>query len=257
LFEEAIEYLADAFEHDASVLALFDSDYTFLNGSLAAYYQIPGVTGERWRRVDGVKQYGRGGVLGFGATLAKQSGASRTSPILRGNWVAEVLLGDKLPRPPKEVPRLPEDEAAETLTVRQLVERHSSDPRCATCHRRIDGYGFALEGYDAIGRARTQDLAGRTIETSAIVFDGTHVDGAEGLRQYLLNQKREVVVGQFCRKLLGYALGRSVLLSDKPLLGEMQHQLAQHEYHVSAAVDTILRSRQFREIRGQDAVDED
>src|SRR5207244_6528749 len=122
--------------------------------ALAEHYGIPGVTGPEWRRVDGVKEYGRGGVLGMGATLAKQSGASRTSPILRGDWVAEVLLGDKIPRPPKNVPRLPEEEGAENLTVRELTQKHSADPLCSGCHKRFDGYGYALGGYYAIGRAR-------------------------------------------------------------------------------------------------------
>jgi hypothetical protein len=257
MFEEVVRYFTDVFQSDDSILTLFDSDHTFLNETLARHYGIPNVEGADWRRVDGVKKFGRGGVLGLGATLAKQSGASRTSPILRGNWVAEVLLGDKLPRPPKDVPRLPEDEATETLTVRQLVEKHSTDSRCASCHRRIDGYGFALEGYDAIGRARTKDLAGRPIDTKAILFDNTTVEGADGLRAYLLTRKRDVVVSQFCRKLLGYSLGRGVLLSDKPLLAEMERQLREHDYRFSAAVETIVRSRQFREIRGQDMRDED
>ena len=225
MYEEAIRFFTDLFQNDESVLSIFDADYTFLNGALAEHYGIPGVTGAEWRRVDGVKRYGRGGVLGFGATLAKQSGASRTSPILRGNWVAEVLLGDRLPRPPKDVPRLPEDEAADTLTVRQLVERHSNDPRCSVCHVRIDGYGFALEGYDAIGRSRSKDLGGRPIETRTEVFDGSTVEDAQGLRDYLLTKKRNIVLGQFNRKLLGYSLGRGVMLSDRPLLAEMQHQL--------------------------------
>ncbi len=256
MFEEVIQYLTDFAQHDGSILTLFDSDHSFLNESLAKYYGVPDVSGATWRRVDGVKKLGRGGVLGFGATLAKQSGASRTSPILRGNWVAEVLLGDKLPRPPKDVPRLPEDEATETLTVRQLVEKHSSDPRCASCHQRIDGFGFALEGYDAIGRVRTKDLADRPIDARSQVFDGTAVNGASGLREYLLTKKRDVVVQQFCRKLLGYALGRSVILSDKPLLAEMQNALRANDYRISVAVDAIVRSRQFREIRGADLADE-
>jgi hypothetical protein len=169
--------------------------------------------------------------------------------------VAEVLLGDKLPRPPKDVPRLPEDEADESLTVRQLTERHSNDPRCAGCHRRIDGYGFALEAYDAIGRARVKDLGDRLIQTQATLPDGTMVDGAGELREYLLTAKREVVLGQFCRKLLGYALGRSVVLSDRPLLKEMRRRLERDNYRFRSAVETIVRSKQFREIRGKDMVD--
>lgn len=257
MYEEAIQFFTDAFQNDASVLTFFDANHTFLNQALAEHYGIIGVTGDNWRRVDGVKALGRGGVLGFGATLAKQSGASRTSPILRGNWVAEVLLGDKLPRPPKDVPQLPEDESAETLTVRELTQKHSSDPRCAGCHVRIDGYGFALEGFDAIGRQRTRDLADRPVDTRAEVFDGTTVDGAIELREYLLTRKRDVVVNQFCRKLLGYALGRAVMLSDKPLLGEMQAQLQKQDYRFSAALDTIIRSKQFREIRGNEMSNED
>jgi hypothetical protein len=257
MYEESILFFTDVFKSDASVLSIFDTDHTFVNERLAKHYGIPGVIGENWRRVDGVKKFGRGGILGLGTTLAKQSGASRTSPILRGNWVAEVILGDKLPRPPKDVPRLPEDEATESLTVRQLTEKHTSDPRCSGCHVHIDGYGYALEAYDAIGRARTHDLAGRPIDTHAKLFDGTQVEGADALIDYLVTRKRDVVVRQFCRKLLGYALGRGVQLSDKPLLTAMQQKLRDHDYRFSIAVETIVRSKQFREIRGKEMASED
>ena len=186
------------------------------------------------------------------ATLSKQSGASRTSPILRGNWISEVLLGEKLPKPPKGVPPLPEDEATETLTVRQLVEKHTSDPRCANCHARIEGYGFALETFDAIGRARTADLGGRPIETQAKLFDGTEVKDWKDLKEYLLSERRNAVLEQFCRKLLGYALGRSVMLSDRPLITEMRRSLEANDFRFSSAVVTVVNSKQFREIRGQD-----
>ena len=257
MYEEAIRFFTDAFQNDASVLTLFDANYTFLNQALAEHYGIPGVTGSDWRRVENVKQYGRGGVLGMGATLAKQSGASRTSPILRGDWVAEVLLGDKIPRPPKDVPRLPEEEATEKLTVRQLTMKHSTDPLCAGCHKRFDGYGYALEGYDAIGRARTRDLGDRPIDARAKVLDGTTLDGADGLRHYLLTTKRDFLVRQFCRKLVGYALGRAVMLSDKPLLAEMETQLRKHDYRFTVALETIVRSKQFREIRGKEVANEE
>ncbi len=254
MYEEAIRFFTDLFQSDASVLSIFNADHALVNESLAKHYDIPGVSGSEWRRVDGVGKYGRGGILGLSAILAKQSGASRTSPTLRGNWVSEVLLGEKLPRPPKDVPRLPEDETAtEGLTVRQLVEKHSSDARCAKCHVRIDPMGFALEGFDPIGRRREKDLANRPIEVRAKLADGTQFEGLEGLRDYLLNARRDAVLRQFCRKLLGYALGRSVRLSDEPLLKEMQQRLEKHEYRFSIAVDTIVRSRQFREIRGKDS----
>ncbi|PYJ00223.1 MAG: hypothetical protein DME25_21230, partial [Verrucomicrobia bacterium] len=245
------------FQRDGSVLDILKADYTFLNEDLARHYGIPDVKGADWRRVDGVKTSSRGGILGQATTLAKQSGASRTSPILRGNWVAEVLLGEKLPRPPKDVPRLPEDEATETLTVRQLTEKHSTDPKCYGCHRRIDPYGYALEGFDAIGRRRERDLGGRPIDTRAQVMDGSKLDGLDGLRDYLLTKRRDAFLKQFCRKLLGYSLGRGVLLSDRPLISEMRVQLESHDYHISAAIETIVRSRQFREIRGNEMASEE
>ena len=252
MFQEAALFFTDLFQNDGSVLSIFDADHTFVNDALAKLYGIPGVTGAEWRRVTGVKKYARGSVLTMAATLAKQSGASRTSPILRGNWVSEVLLGEKLPRPPKGVPPLPGDEASEELTVRELVEKHTSDPSCANCHARIDGYGFALERFDAIGRARKTDMGGRKIETQSRLFDGTKVDGADDLRDYLLNVKRDALLQQFCRKLLGYSLGRTVQLSDRKLITEMRRALDQNDFKFSAAVETIVLSKQFREIRGKE-----
>jgi hypothetical protein len=214
-----------------------------VNGALAEHYGIS-VHGESWERVDGLRAKGRGGILGFAATLAKQSGASRTSPILRGNWLSEVVLGEKLPRPPKGVPLLP-DEAPEGLTERQLIERHSSDATCARCHQRIDPFGFALEGFDAIGHARSAD-------TRATLPDGTKLEGLGGLRSYLLDRRRDEFLNQFCRKLLGYALGRGVQLSDKPLLESMLVQLKTHDDHVSTAIELIVASKQYREVRGKE-----
>jgi mono/diheme cytochrome c family protein len=257
MYEEAVRFFTDLFQRDGSVLEIWNADYLFVNEALARHYGIPGVTGGDWRRIDDARQYGRGGILGFAATLAKQSGASRTSPILRGNWISEALLGERLPRPPKDVPRLPEDETAtEGLTVRQLVEKHTSDPRCATCHAKIDPLGFSLEGFDAIGGRRDKDLSGRPIDTHAKVADGAAIDGLDGLREYLLTARRAVLLRQFCKKLLGYALGRGVQLSDSPLLSEIEQALEQNDYRFSAAVETIVRSRQFREIRGRDALGE-
>jgi hypothetical protein len=253
MYEESIRFFMDLFQRDGSVLDILDADYTFLNEPLAKHYGIPGVSGPEWRRVDGVKKFGRGGILAQATTLAKQSGASRTSPILRGNWISEALLGERLPRPPKDVPRLPDDETAtEGLTVRQLVEKHASDPKCAVCHQRIDPFGFSLERFDAIGRRRDKDLGDRPIDTRVKTLDGARFDGLDGLRSYLLTQRRDAFLRQFCRKLLGYALGRGIQLSDEPLLAEMQSQLRTKDYHFMAAVETIVRSRQFREIRGRE-----
>ena len=237
--EEVARFYIDLFQNNRSVLELVNADYTFLNKPLADHYGIP-FTGTDWQRVDGIKKYGRGGVLGFSATLAKHSGASRTSAILRGTWVSEVLLGEKVPNPPKGVPTLPE-EAPEGLSERQLIERHSTEPRCMACHKRIDPYGFALEGFDAIGRSRTAD-------TKTVLFDDAAVDGLAGLRDYMANQRRADFLRQFNRKLLGYALGRSAQLSDQPLIDKLTKT---EGAQVSQIIEQIVRSPQFREIRGK------
>jgi len=258
MYEESVRFFTDLFQNDGSVLDILDADYTFLNEELAKHYEIPGVSGAEWRRLDGVKQFKRGGILAQATTLATQSGASRTSPILRGNWISEVLLGERLPRPPKDVPRLPDDEAAtDGLTVRQLVERHTTDPKCSVCHQRIDALGFALEGYDAIGRRREKDLGDRPIDTLVTTMDQAKFDGLAGLRDYLLTARREAFLRQFCRKLLGYALGRGVQLSDEPLLAEMQERLKSSDDRIVAAVETIVLSRQFREIRSRETAYDD
>ena len=247
MYEESVRFLEDLFRRDGSILDLLNADHTFLNEPLAKHYGIAGVTGSEWRRVEGARAKGRGGILGLATTLAKQSGASRTSPILRGNWVSETLLGERLPKPPANVPDLPELVPA-GLTARQLIEKHSSVAACAKCHARIDPYGFALEQYDAIGRLRPQP-----VNTKTQLVDGKAIEGIAGLRGYLANDRREAFVRQFCKKFLGYALGREVSLSDEPLLKAMQARLAKENYRFSVAVEMIVTSEQFRSIRAVSA----
>jgi hypothetical protein len=237
--EEVTRFFIDLFQNNHGVLTLLDADHTFVNQNLANHYGLE-FRGEGWQRVTGMQARGRGGILGFSATLAKHAGASRTSAILRGTWLSEVVLGDKLPNPPQGVPVLP-DEAPAELTERQLIERHSSDARCSNCHRRIDPYGFALEGFDAIGRSRVAD-------TKTKLADGTEIEGVAGLREYLLTKRRDDFLQQFNRKLLGYALGRSVQLSDQPLI---QAMCQSSEQRVGDIVELIVRSPQFREVRGR------
>jgi len=236
--EEVTRFLTDLIQNNAPVTTLLTADHTFIDGPLAAHYGLPEEQSQ-WHRVEGLRKKGRGGILGFAATLSKQSGASRTSPILRGNWVSEVLLGERLPRPPKDVPILPE-EAPEGLTERQLIERHSSDERCSGCHKRIDPFGFALEAFDPIGRTRDRDCV-------TTLTDGTRIDGLSGLRDYLADTRRQDFLRQFNRKLLGYALGRSVQLSDKTLVDELTRS---PDARFGDLVEHIVLSSQFRKIRG-------
>jgi hypothetical protein len=254
MFEETVRFFDDMFQNDRSALGLIDADYTFLNELLAKHYGIPNVTGPEWRRVDGIKKYGRGGLLGMGSILAKQSGASRTSPTLRGNWLIETLLGERIPNPPANVPKLPEDESKdELLTVRQMVEKHARVAECAICHQRIDPFGMALESYDAIGRLRATDIAGHPVDCSTRLKDGTEINGMDGLRNYLLTKRKQDVLRNFSRKLVGYALGRSVTLSDEPLIDQMLADMEKNDYHVSAALLAITRSKQFRDHRALEA----
>lgn len=250
--EEVTQFFTAVFQQGAPVRDLLDADYAYLDPQLAEHYGIPGVTGAGFRRVDGVKAYARGGILGFAATLAVQSGASRTSPILRGNWVCEALLADKLPKPPKDVPKLPEDESSESLSIRELVERHSKDPSCARCHERMDAFGFALENFDAIGRFRVEDLGGHRIDSRARTLDGSEFEGIAGLRDYLLTKRRADFEAQFVRKLLGYALGRATQLSDQPLLEAIASRSDGGRLRISDVVEAIVLSPQFRMIRGRE-----
>ena len=163
----------------------------------------------------------------------------------------ETLLGEKLPRPPADVPQLPES-VPSGLTARQLIEKHSSVPECAKCHELIDPYGFALEQFDPIGRHRPD-----AVDTRTQLADGTRIEGLIGLREHLATERMDDVLEQFCRKLLGYALGREVALSDLLLIEEMQRQLKANDYRFSIAVETIVLSPQFRKIRGRLAKNQD
>jgi hypothetical protein len=244
--EEPIQFFGDMFHRNQSIMSILRSDHTFVNQKLAEFYNFSDTQSEDEWQMIGIRQQGRGGVLGMASVLASQSGVTNTSPILRGNWVAETLLGEKLPKPPKGVPPLPETLPA-GLTQRELIEQHSSDPACAKCHVRIDPYGFALEQFDAIGRMRNEP-----VNTKTNLTDGTSLEGLAGLQNYLYLERSDDFARQFCRKLLGYALGRATRLSDEPLLDDMVSALKREKYTFGAAVDCIVGSRQFREIRGRD-----
>jgi len=247
MYEETIRFFTDLFQNDRSILSILDADHTFVNDTLTAHYGLPvsKTANSEWRRIDGLRGNGRGGILAHAATLARQSGASRTSPILRGNWIVETLLGERLPRPPANVPVLPDDPAGPALNMREVTERHTRDPACAKCHKRIDPFGYALEQFDAIGRTRADK---RDVATT--LPDGKQIEGLAGLRDYLLTERRDQFVRTFCHKLLGFALGRPIQLSDEPLLKEMAAALEDNDHRFIVAVEKIVLSEQFREIRG-------
>jgi len=250
LAEEPVRFFEDLLMNDRPVADVIAADAVVINDVLARHYGIPGVTGPEWRRVEKVSAYGRGGFLGFGAVVAKQSAAARTSPIKRGAWLVQVL-GERLPKVPPGVPPLPETPPA-GLSVREITERHRQDPKCAGCHVRIDPYGMAMERFDAIGRLRPASEL-KPGDTKGTLRDGTEIDDIAGLRNYFAGPRREDLLRTLARKLTGYALGRAVMTSDRKLVDEVTKTMTSGG-RWSDALLVIVRSEQFRCIRPTSAV---
>ena len=221
----------------------FDADYTFLNERLADFYGIEGVDGGYFRRVS-LAGTERGGILTHGSILMVTSYPTRTSPVLRGKWVLENLLGAPPPPPPPDVPALADGAENSARGLRAALELHRANPACAVCHSRLDPLGFALENFDAVGMFRTED-DGVAIEASGALPDGTRVDGARGLRDVLLARRQEFVE-TLADKLLTYALGRGLESSDRPAVREIRRRVETQDYRFSALVAAIVDSVPFR-----------
>ncbi|MFO0816942.1 MAG: DUF1592 domain-containing protein [Pirellulales bacterium] len=250
LAEEPVRFFEDLLMNDRPVADVITADAVVINDVLAKHYGIPGVAGPHWRRVENVSEYGRGGFLGFGAVIAKQSAAARTSPIKRGAWLVQVL-GERLPKVPPDVPPLPETPPA-GLSVREITERHRQDPKCAGCHVRIDPYGMAMERFDAIGRLRPASEL-KPGDAKGTLRDGTEIDGIAGLRNYFANARREELLRTLARKLTGYALGRAVMTSDRKLIDEVTKSMVSGG-RWSDALLVIVQSEQFRCVRPEATV---
>jgi hypothetical protein len=250
LAEEPVRFFEDLLINDRPVVDVISADAVVINDVLARHYGIPGVAGADWRRVENVFSSGRGGFLGFGAVIAKQSAASRTSPIKRGAWLLQ-MLGERLPKVPPDVPPLPETPPA-GLSVREITERHRQDPKCAGCHDRIDPFGMALERFDAIGRMRPASEL-KPGDTRGTLLNGTVIEDMAGLRDYFAGPRREDVLRTLARKLTGYALGRAVITSDRKLIEEVTSTMVRGG-RWSDALLIIVRSEQFRCIRPAEEV---
>jgi hypothetical protein len=245
LAEEPVRFFEDLLVNDRPVADVIATDAVVVNDLLAKHYGIPGVTGPQWRRVEKVSAYDRGGLLGFGAVLAKQSASARTSPVKRGAWVVQ-MLGERLPKVPPDVPPLPETPPS-GLSVREITERHRKDPNCAGCHIRIDPFGMTLEQFDPLGRLRPAKELKRG-DAKATTHDGAEINGFAGLRNYLAGPRRKDLLQSLGQKLVGYSLGRSVQLSDRKLIEEVTKAMADGG-RWSDALLVIVRSEQFRSIR--------
>ncbi len=247
MFEEPVRLIQDAMAGNRPVLDLLYGKYTFVNPVLAKHYGIPDVTGDaqKWVRVDDATPYGRGGLLPMAVFLTQNSPGLRTSPVKRGNWVVQRVLGEAVPPPPPVVPELPHDEAVSELPVRALLAKHREVAMCAACHRKIDPFGLPFEAYGPVGNARTKDLAGRPVDTVAEYPDGSTRKGLDGLQSYIREKRQKDFVANVSRKLLAYALGRSLQLSDEALVEQMEARAAADGYRFRALFETIVTSPQF------------
>lgn len=254
MFEEPVRFLLDVIRNDRPILDCLYAKDTFVNPVLAKYYGMP-VTGTRpdeWVRVADASAFDRGALLPMAVFLTKNSPGLRTSPVKRGNWIVKNILGERIPPPPPVVPELPHDEARLDLPLRDMLARHRADASCAVCHARFDSLGLVFEGFGPIGERRAKDLAGHPVDASATFPGGSAGTGLGGLRQYIRDHRQDDFVKNFSSKLLAYALGRSLLLSDDRLIQKIRGRLEGDGYRFDDVIDEIVTSPQFLTKRGRD-----
>jgi len=245
--EEPVLLFQRMLNEDRSLLDFLNADYTYLTERLAQFYGMPdAVEGNEFQLV-ATPNGRRGGLLGLGGMLAMNAGYKRTSPVLRGVWVLETLLGTKIPAPPPDVPALETEENKESgLTVREMLTQHRADPACAACHDVIDPIGFGLENYDWLGRWRDEEEDGRSVDASGTLPSGEAFDGPAELRQVLLD-KQDQMLRHVTGKLLGYALGRSLLDQDECVIQRLVEKVEPAGYGARSLVREIVLSVPFRD----------
>jgi hypothetical protein len=231
-------------QQDRSLLELIDSNYSFLNERLARLYQIDNVSGPEFRRVK-LSDRNRGGVLGMAAIHTLTSYPLRTSPVLRGRWIMEALLGEKVNPPPPDVPALEENtEKSAHLTLRAQLEAHRTKPECASCHDKMDPLGFGLENFDVLGRWRTEDH-GQPIDAQGKLPSGVTYSGPAGLKTVLLTRKDDVI-GNLVKKMAGFAFGRELNKFDDCVVENTMKALQRNNYRASILVEQIAVSYPFQ-----------
>jgi hypothetical protein len=245
LYEPPLFFQEVLMEND-SLLRLIDAPYSVVSNKLAKFYGIPSKDlRQQPRRFDMPAGSHRGGLLTMAAVLAVSSYPARTSPVLRGKWILESLLGTPPPPPPPNVPELKEHAGETPQTLRARLEQHRANPTCAACHNRIDPLGFGLENYDSLGRWREKD-AGQPIDASGVLPDGTKYNGPQELKQVLLGKKTQVV-RNLTSKMLGYALGRGLTAEDECAVDQIVAAVERDEYRAHTLIKEIVRSVPFRQ----------
>lgn len=244
LYRETVEYFYYVMTDSKNMLELVNSNYMFVDEELAKYYNIEGVSGDTFRKVS-APNGARGGVLGMAGVLTTTSLPTRTSPVLRGKWVMEQILGISPPPPPPEVAELPKEEGSHNLVgLRKLLERHRSDPACFSCHQKMDPLGLGLENFDAVGRWR-DSYGSVDIDPSGVLSDGQKFNGPEELKELLLEEKQRIA-RNFASRVLSYALGRSILFTDEPALRQLETCLIENNFNPDLFIATLVKSYPFR-----------
>jgi hypothetical protein len=243
--QESERFFGYVLRHDRSVLELLDSDYTFVNDRLARHYGISGVSGDEFRKV-ALADRRRGGVLTQASTLTLTSNPNRTSPVKRGQWILQQLLGTPPPPPPPEVPKLDESkQAADAASLRERMEVHRTNPQCASCHEQMDPLGFALENYDAVGRWRSMD-GGFPIDSSGELIGGRKFTDINDLKQLLAKTARKKFARCLVENMLTYGLGRGLEAYDYCLVEEIRERLAANDYRIRNIIFGIVESKAFQ-----------
>jgi mono/diheme cytochrome c family protein len=243
-FQRETEMLFESvIREDRSVLDLLDSDYTFVNERLARHYGIPNIYGPDFRRVP-VPNDARRGLLGHGSLQLVTSNPNRTSPVMRGKWILENLIGTQAPLPPPDVPPLEEKPTATAKSVRERIEQHRASPACAGCHKIMDPIGLAMENFDAVGRWRTSD-EGVAIDASGQLVDGTPLNGPSSLRKAMLD-RQDVFVAAMTEKLMMYGVGRETKYYDMPAVRSVMRDAAKNRYRLSDLILGVVKSAPFQ-----------
>ncbi len=239
-------FFENIMREDKNVLELLTADYTYVNERLARHYGIPNVYGDHFRFVE-LDDPARGGLLGHGSILTVTSFAHRTSPVLRGKFVLDNILGTRASDPPDNVPALDENDAAniDQESLRSRLERHRADPACSSCHNIMDPIGLAMEKFDAVGRWRDLDETGQPINSAGELANGTAIDGPVDLKLALIEQP-ELFANTFTNRLLTYAIGRGLEYYDMPTVRAIVDNAAADDYRFSAIVHGIVNSAPFR-----------
>ena len=251
MFDEPIHFLTRSMQQDHPITSLLYGTHTFANPTLAKHYGFPpsafeSLESDEWQRFDQVDQFNRGGILPMAAFLTMNAPGLRTSPVKRGYWVARRVLGEAIPPPPPDVPEIPSDESAlGDLTLPEILAKHREHPNCASCHDRFDALGLVFENFGPIGERRSKDLGNRPISTQAVFPNGKTGSGIAGLKQYIQQEREHDFHTNLCRKLLAFALGRTLLMSDEPLIERMLAKLAESDYRFSVLIEGIVTSPQF------------